>query len=66
MDVGVLDVRETPTRTTSAWFRSSAPRPSSCFTANSMAAMRRKYWASSGAVRPGSIVACVPDAVVIA
>src|SRR5438045_6798352 len=36
MDVGVLDVRDTPTRTTSAWFSSLGPRPSSCLTANSI------------------------------
>src|SRR6185437_365061 len=66
MEVGVFDVRETPISTMSAWCRSSAPRPSSCFTANSIAAMRRKYWASSGALRPGTSDASRPDAVVIA
>ena len=66
IDVGVFDVRDTPTRMMSALFRSSAPRPSSCLTANSMAAIRRKYWASSGAWRPGLWIACMPDAVVTA
>src|SRR6266508_1625892 len=40
---------------------SPAPRPSSNFTANSIASIRLKYWESRGGRRPFSIFAAFPD-----
>ena len=41
--------------------RSPSPTPSSNFTANSIAAMRRKYAESSGGRAPGFICAAMPE-----
>jgi hypothetical protein len=60
MESGVFDVRETPTRTTSASL-SPSPTPSSNFTANSIASMRLKYVELSGAREPGVIAAAWPE-----
>ena len=49
----------------SASRRPAAPRPSSYFTANSIAAIRLKYAELSGGRAPGFICAPVPDTLAI-
>ena len=52
-DFGVFEVRDTPTRITSAWFKCMLDCPSSWDRAKFMASMRWKYSASSTCCRPG-------------
>ena len=51
VESGVFDVRETPTRTRSAFLKLRGSLPSSLLTVNSTASMRRKYSSRAGACR---------------
>jgi hypothetical protein len=53
VESGVFEVRLTPTSTRSAFLRLRGSLPSSLFTANSTASMRRKYSFESGSIALG-------------
>jgi hypothetical protein len=58
VDSGVFDVRLTPTSTRSAFLKLRGSLPSSLFTVNSTASMRRKYSSVSGSIPLGMLMGC--------